>query len=651
MAVSFGIVSPELWALREDLGCVLGASPVRVTRRPRGDLREIVGPHGPGGHAARRTADRLGLPYRPVAIGPLACIRPGLPERPLSLRVAAPGDEAAGSTDSSVRDHLALWRRLRLSRRNDGRDRLPDGLGDASFAIAVASRDEAGTRRAIEEARVAYPALRVAVTAEAGEPPEIARLPGRRDGDVVAVAATNPHALFDRAQAVFAAAGSPLGRDALLAGVPAPDGQRLGEPGRAALFRRAFLDGVAYLDPWRRTPIGFAEAAETLAWLRDRFHENGRRTVCVGISRWKRPQVSAFLEGPDGPPLFEPSSGRAAARAARTGAGVAAWETRMPAALPAACAAAGVPLVRMEDGFLRSVGLGAAFRPGASAVLDARGIYYDPGRPSDLETILAETAFGPALAARAAALRASIVALRLSKYNVGAPGEVGDLAGAPPGRPVVLVPGQVEDDASVRLGSPVVRTNLALLEAARRANPDAFLIFKPHPDVAAGLRRGRVGEAEARRHADRVVTDLSIADLLDHVDAVETMTSLTGFEALLRGCRVAAHGQPFYAGWGLTTDRHPPARRGRPLTLDELVAGALILYPRYLDPVSGLRCTPELLVERLAAAREAADSAPASAARARALYVRARHALLGPLARAIRAARGAGPRGSGTPGA
>ena len=45
-----------------------------------------------------------------------------------------------------------------------------------------------------------------------------------------------------------------------------------------------------------------------------------------------------------------------------------------------------------------------------------------------------------------------------------------------------------------------------------------------------------------------------------------------------RGRRVATYGQPFYAGWGLTVDLAPPARRGRLLTLDELVAGVLLLF-------------------------------------------------------------------------
>jgi capsular polysaccharide export protein len=72
---------------------------------------------------------------------------------------------------------------------------------------------------------------------------------------------------------------------------------------------------------------------------------------------------------------------------------------------------------------------------------------------------------------------------------------------------------------------------------------------------------------------------------------------------LLRRREVTCHGTPFYAGWGLTRDLGPvPDRRGRRLLLDELVAGVLILYPRYLDPVTRLPCPPEVLIGRMASA-------------------------------------------------
>jgi len=89
------------------------------------------------------------------------------------------------------------------------------------------------------------------------------------------------------------------------------------------------------------------------------------------------------------------------------------------------------------------------------------------------------------------------------------------------------------------------------------------------------------------------------------VNEVHVNTSLAGFEALLREKPVTTYGLPFYAGWGLTNDQGPvPSRRARRLSLDELVAGVLLLYPRYLDPVSGLPCPAEIVVARLTRGEE-----------------------------------------------
>jgi capsular polysaccharide export protein len=251
--------------------------------------------------------------------------------------------------------------------------------------------------------------------------------------------------------------------------------------------------------------------------------------------------------------------------------------------------ASGVRVVRVEDGFLRSVGLGAAWTKPLSWVIDGTGIYYDASRPSDLETILQAGGFSALALARAARLRQCVVESRLTKYNVGH----SNWKRESHMRRVILVPGQVESDAAIRMAAPGVRTNLALLKEVRASNPDAWILYKPHPDVVAGLRASGKGEHEAATWCDTVVRDVSMADLLVEVDEVHVLTSLTGFEALLRGKRVTCHGQPFYAGWGLTTDLHPVARRRRQITLDELVAGALIEYPTYIAHGSGAITTPE----------------------------------------------------------
>jgi capsular polysaccharide export protein len=254
----------------------------------------------------------------------------------------------------------------------------------------------------------------------------------------------------------------------------------------------------------------------------------------------------------------------------------------------------------MEDGFLRSVGLGADLVRPVSWVIDSRGIYYDATRPSDLETILGNQDFTDQQRQRAARLRAAIVDARITKYNVGAREWRRPAA---PNR-VILVPGQVESDASIAYGAQNERTNIGLLRAVRNENPAAYLLYKPHPDVLARLRAAGESEDTATQWCDEVVTDVAMGDLLDSVDEVHVMTSLSGFEALLRGKRVTCHGLPFYAGWGLTQDRAFSATRSRRLTLDELVAGALIEYPLYLSRDGRTLVTPEQALDTLLAWRQ-----------------------------------------------
>jgi len=253
-------------------------------------------------------------------------------------------------------------------------------------------------------------------------------------------------------------------------------------------------------------------------------------------------------------------------------------------------------LLCVEDGFLRSVGLGANWVEPLSWVVDRRGMYYDASAPSDLEHLLETSAFDTATLVRARALREAIVAAGITKYNVGA----GRWQRPPGGRRVVLVPGQVENDASIAWGAPGIRTNLALLQAVRTRRPEAWIVYKPHPDVLAGKRPDSTATEDVRRWCDEIVTDVPIHTLFAAVDELQVLTSLAGFEALLRGRPVVCHGSPFYAGWGLTEDVHPHPRRTRRLSLDALVAGALIAYPTYVSRRSGAFTTPERALFELA---------------------------------------------------
>lgn len=365
-----------------------------------------------------------------------------------------------------------------------------------------------------------------------------------------------------------------------------------------ALYRYGVLGGKAdgdatsllttsrWTSPWTGADLPLTEGVEALSFLHAAARRNAGGFRLIGMSPWKRRCLAPFLTGPDGPP----------------------GEVGRPVVWGAGEAPEGA--LRVEDGFLRSVGLGLRHTPPASLTFDETAPYFDATQRNGFEDAVEAAHFTPQLTARAAWLQGRILELRLSKYNLASNAT---LPTAPNGREAVLVPGQVETDASIRLGGVDVKTNKALLQEARRANPDAFIIYKPHPDVLTGLREGAVADAEDI--ADHVETAASAPDCLDWADHVVTITSLMGFEALMRGKRVTTLGRPFYAGWGLTTDLAPP-NRSRSLSLEELIAAALILYPRYIDPVTRLPAPVEVVVEALAAELAAEGSIAAKTRRA-----------------------------------
>lgn len=273
-----------------------------------------------------------------------------------------------------------------------------------------------------------------------------------------------------------------------------------------------------------------------------------------------------------------------------------------------------INLLRVEDGFLRSVGLGVDLIKPVSWVFDGRGIYYDATCVSDLEYYLLHSEFTPDLLGRAKALRELIVANELTKYNVGIRLDDGDLSAdlrmKAGGKRIILVPGQVETDASIAFGAPHIRRNMDLLQTVRQKNADAYIVYKPHPDVVAGLRAKGEQENLAQTWSDLILTDRPMGELLNEIDELHVLTSLTGFEGLLRGKKVTCYGQPFYAGWGLTADEVPVERRTRRLTLDELVAGTLLLYPAYVSRTSGRYISAEEAVDELLEWRNTAPPLP-----------------------------------------
>jgi capsular polysaccharide export protein len=393
-------------------------------------------------------------------------------------------------------------------------------------------------------------------------------------------------------------------------------------------FAAVYLLHAVYRDPETGAAWQAEDAVDCVQRQRAYFEANRGDIYCYGFTLWKRTFVRAYLRSPHNRVKFVRGALEARCRGFGPGARLLVWGVREEPDIAALAREQGVPIWRMEDGFLRSVGLGADLTIPASLVVDRQGIYFDPSGPSELESILQNEQLSEHELQRARALRELIVKASISKYNVGNQASVL----IKPDHPrVILVPGQVEDDASIRLGCRDVRTNLDLLRAVREGHPHAHVIYKPHPDVTDAWRKGAIPREVALQYANQVLVGVPLPACLAIADEVHTMTSLVGFEALLRGLKVHCYGQPFYAGWGLTTDRHAVARRTRRLSLDELVACVLLRYPRYLGLRSRLFTTPEVIVAQLREQLAAAPSAPVRRTRLARELKRVSHVMRGVL--------------------
>jgi capsular polysaccharide export protein len=309
----------------------------------------------------------------------------------------------------------------------------------------------------------------------------------------------------------------------------------------------------------------------------------------TGFSRRHIPAIRAFLSSTRGEARFFASAGAAVrAAAARPNGRVA-----CPVALADdgemrnLCAAANVPLLRVDRGFLRDGTPGngeKTFLPmPASLLLDGEGRHDDPSRPSGLEILLEHAPLSEELLLRARALRAALADNGLTPPAPRPP--------LPPrtadSRCPTLVPGQPEADYRTDFRRPAWTGNADLLRAVRAARPDARIIYLSPPDET-----GRDG-AECAALSDEVFPFPALPSIFSQIREVHTFSSLTGFEALLRNLPVHTYGGPFYAGWGLTADATDFPRRSRALSLDGLAAAALILWPVYFDWHSRMFCGPE----------------------------------------------------------
>lgn len=360
------------------------------------------------------------------------------------------------------------------------------------------------------------------------------------------------------------------------------------------LFAAAYLQYSRYINPYTGKVGTIFDVIDYLSKAKILNQRLGGHLYCIGMSLWKRAVIKPFFNLPLCRLHFVGSLKSLEKRVFEKNARLLIWSQGKPEIL-AFAEKHNLPLLRMEDGFIRSVGLGSNLVAPLSLVIDDLGIYFNAQTPSRLEDILLHQEFSEQDLVLAKKLRNRLIEANIGKYNVGNSGfrlNVTD-------KTAILVPGQVEDDASIRFGSPEIKKNLDLLRKVRELNPNAYIIYKPHPDVVSGNRQGHIPTEQAVEFADEIVENANILDCINQVDEVHTMTSLAGFEALLRGKIVHCYGLPFYSNWGLTEDYLSLERRHRKLCLEELISAVLVYYPQYVDPENATMINAEQAIEIL----------------------------------------------------
>lgn len=377
------------------------------------------------------------------------------------------------------------------------------------------------------------------------------------------------------------------------------------------LFAASYILYPKYFDPIYRKYITPEQALDVLIRQREivqkvpvEVSDSLEPTVTTvfgfHINDWKRPIIETWF--PDKKFIYVPFNFKDKATIERwikkinsqKNAELLIWGMRLPQAFKSI----DIKKTYVEDGFLRSVGLGAAHTPPLSLNFDSKTLYFNAREESDLESLLNTFDFDEKLLERGRNFKEKLIKSGISKYNNSNPIDINAIYGLKSGKRILVV-GQVEDDASIEYGSLIKYTNNELVTIARLENPDAQIFYKPHPDVLNGFRKFQSDPKDVQNICQVITEDLPLSQALETIDHVYTISSLAGFEALIRNIKVTTMGCPFYSGWGLTDDRQLNPRRTRTLTIDELFAAAYILYPKYLNPLTRKYITPEEALDYL----------------------------------------------------
>lgn len=268
--------------------------------------------------------------------------------------------------------------------------------------------------------------------------------------------------------------------------------------------------------------------------------------------------------------------------------GIYVWSYFEPFWLVSYCKNVGIDFYRVEDGFMRSIGLGASRVNPRSLIFDNSGyLFFDAIRDSALHKIIRGADFSDSLFS-SDNLKEKFIEANVSKYNLK--NNTRELIP----NDCILVIGQNERDLSILKSGSIFSTNESLLRHVMKIRDGQKIIYKSHPDVLnnPSLRTSFPENISGVQ----VVHNLGILLRNAHkVREVHTISSLLGFEFMLRNVSVYCYSRTWYSGWGLSHDCYHSNDENLGIGIDELFISAYILYPIYYAQDYNQMCFEESL--------------------------------------------------------
>lgn len=245
------------------------------------------------------------------------------------------------------------------------------------------------------------------------------------------------------------------------------------------------------------------------------------------------------------------------------------------------------PIVIIEDGFIRSFFPMSYGEISASMRFDAEGCYYDSNYPSAIENLLnSDFELSESERFNIRNLISLIVSSNITKYNLSKTYDSERLYES-----TVLVIDQVYGDMSIKVGGTKDSDFDDMLKTAIEENPNSLVLVKLHPESVLGIRKGHYENKKIQSNKIQFLNeDINPLSIIKCVDKVYCATTQMGFEALLSGKQVICFGKPFYAGWGLTSDRKKISRRSRLRSIEDLFYAAYIYNTIYVNPNTKKKC-------------------------------------------------------------